>query len=230
MQQDARPLILYLRSFGDDRLRLWTATLGRQSFVERLSFRRFDAFEEVIARHLSVLGPVVAVNPPGTVLAPLGAARTTLESDDWQSAVTDWMEQAARIVFVMPPERLSRGLRWELEAVSARGYWDKTLIIAPPLRPRQLRERRHSFEAACEDLAVPWPGDEPAALILARSRGEWTAFAANDRSEWSYGAALNAARSPSPACLAGKEAAVEPPSVNGHGFTMRLGVTSAGTG
>src|SRR4029077_11954852 len=34
MLRDPRPPVLYLRSFGDDRLRLWTATLGRPSLVE----------------------------------------------------------------------------------------------------------------------------------------------------------------------------------------------------
>ena len=79
MLRDPRPPVLYLRSFSDDRLRLWTATLGRPSLVERFTPRRFDRFEEVLVRHLSRYGPVIAVNPPGTRLAPLGAARETIE-------------------------------------------------------------------------------------------------------------------------------------------------------
>jgi len=47
--RDTRPPVLYLRSFGDDRLKLLTATLGRPSLIERFTLRRFDAFEEVIA-------------------------------------------------------------------------------------------------------------------------------------------------------------------------------------
>src|SRR5262249_42685048 len=72
---DPRRPVLYLRSSGDDRLRLRTATLGRPSLVERFTFRRFDRFEAVLVRHLSRYGPVIAVNPPGARLAPLGAAR-----------------------------------------------------------------------------------------------------------------------------------------------------------
>ena len=75
MLRDPRPPVLYLRAFGDDRLRLWTATFGRPSLIERFTLRRFDTFEEVLVRHLSRYGPVIAVNPPGTRLAPLGAAR-----------------------------------------------------------------------------------------------------------------------------------------------------------
>ncbi|HEY7881649.1 MAG TPA: hypothetical protein VID31_12420, partial [Streptosporangiaceae bacterium] len=40
MLRDPRPPVLYLRSFTDDRLRLWTATLGRPSLVERFTPRR----------------------------------------------------------------------------------------------------------------------------------------------------------------------------------------------
>ena len=63
--------MLYLRSFGNDRLKLWTAAFGRPSLIERFTLRRFDTFEEVLVRYLSGYGPVIAVNPPGTRLAPL---------------------------------------------------------------------------------------------------------------------------------------------------------------
>ncbi len=92
MLRDPRPPVLYLRSFGDDRLKLWTATFGRPSLIERFTLRRFDTFEEVLVRYLSRHGPVIAVNPPGTRLAPLGAARETIDSADWQSAVAGYGE------------------------------------------------------------------------------------------------------------------------------------------
>ena len=118
MLRDPRPPVLYLRSFGDDRLKLWTATFGRPSLIERFTLRRFDTFEEVLVRYLSGYGPVIAVNPPGTRLAPLGAARVTIDSADWQAAVATWMAQSRLIVFATPPSQVNRGLRWELEAVS----------------------------------------------------------------------------------------------------------------
>ena len=118
MLRDPRPPVLYLRSFGDDRLKLWTATFGRPSLIERFTPRRFDTFEEVLVRYLSGYGPVIAVNPPGTRLAPLGAARETIDSAEWQSAVATWMTQSRLIVFATPPSQVNRGLRWELEAVS----------------------------------------------------------------------------------------------------------------
>ena len=109
MLRDPRPPVLYLRSFGDDRLKLWTATFGRPSLIERFTLRRFDTFEEVLVRYLSAYGPVIAVNPPGTRLAPLGAARETIDSAEWQAAVATWMAQSRLIVFATPPSQVTGG-------------------------------------------------------------------------------------------------------------------------
>ena len=139
--RDPRPPVLYLRAFGDDRLKLWTATFGRPLLIERFTLRRFDTFEEVLVRHLSRHGPVVAVNPPGTRLAPLGAARETIDSADWQSVVAGLMAQSSLIVLVAPPREVTGGLRWELESISASDYWDKALIVVPPVRAEDLQRR-----------------------------------------------------------------------------------------
>jgi hypothetical protein len=195
MQHDTRPPVLYLRSFGDDRLKLWTATLGRPSLMERFTPRRFDAFEEVLVRHLSLRGPVIALNPPGTKLAPLGAARETIDSADWQSAIAAWMERSALIVFVAPPGEVTRGLLWELEFVSASNRWDRTLIVVPPVPPPDLQRRWERFLEAWAKLrrfTFPVSAEDPGALAVACRNGKWTVFTADRRTEWSYGAALRA--------------------------------------
>ncbi len=196
MLRDPRPPVLYLRAFGDDRLKLWTATFGRTSLIERFTPRRFDTFEEVLVRHLSQYGPVIAVNPPKTRLAPLGAARETIDSDDWQSTVSGWMDQACLIVFVAPPKHVTPGLLWELETVSVRDYWDKALVFVPPVRTEQLQDRWQQFRVAG---AGSWPftvldaATDPRALILAFRNGKWQVTTADRRTEWSYGAALTQA-------------------------------------
>jgi hypothetical protein len=63
IRRDTRPMVLFLRSFRDDGLRLRTAALGRRSVTEALDPRRYDLFEEMLARHLSTVGPVVALKP-----------------------------------------------------------------------------------------------------------------------------------------------------------------------
>jgi hypothetical protein len=221
MQRDSRPPVLYLRSFGDDRLKLWTATLGRPSLIERFTPRRFDAFEEVLVRHLSLRGPVIALNPPGTKLAPLGAARETIDSADWQSAIAAWMDRSALIVFVAPPGQVTQGLLWELESVSARSHWDKTLIVVPPVPPPDLQRRWEKFLEAwakLRRLTFPTSAEDPGALVLAFRNGKWAVFAADRRTEWSYGAALKQALgdSPQPAESAGADTAHPPPAAAGR--------------
>ena len=194
MLRDPRPPVLYLRSFGDDRLRLWAATLGRPSLVERFTLRRSDRFEEVLVRYLSRYGPVIAVNPPGTRLAPLGAARETIDSADWQSVVAGWMAQSALIVFMAPPNRVTEGLEWELRAVADHGQWDKALVVVPPVQAAQLQARWRAFGTAIGWLwpfSVAGPLADPGALLLAFRHGRWGMITADRRTEWSYAAALN---------------------------------------
>jgi hypothetical protein len=194
MLRDPRPPVLYLRSFTDDRLRLWTATLGRPSLVERFTPRRFDRFEEVLVRHLSRYGPVIAANPPGTRLAPIRAARETIEPANWQSAVAGWMAHSALIVFLAPPSRVTQGLHWELRTVAEHGQLDKALVVVPPVPAEQLQARWRALGAACAGLwpfTVARPLADPRALVLAFRHGRWDVATADTRTEWSYAAALD---------------------------------------
>ena len=196
MKRDPRPPVLYLRYFGDDKLKLRTATLGgRRSFVERL-IPRFDSFEEVLTRHLTEYGPVVAINPPGTQLAPIGAARETLTNDSWQATVREWMERAALIVIGAPPGAWTPGLIWELEQIDTSNLWPKTIVVSPPLADDQLRWRWFAF-ATSGPANWPFrqglPADPALILTLTRRSDELVAFTANTRTEWSYRAAIAAA-------------------------------------
>src|SRR6185369_11282459 len=210
MLRDPRPPVLYLRSFTDDRLRLRAATLGRPSLVERFTPRRFGRFEEVLVRHLSRYGPVIAVNPPGTRLGPLRAAQETIEPANWQSAVAGWMAHSALIVFLAPPSRVTQGLPWELRTVAEHGQLDKALVVVPPVPAEQLQARWRALGAACAGLwpfTVARPLADPRALVLAFRHGRWDVATADTRTEWSYAAALDRVlggpRRPIPAAAGG---------------------------
>lgn len=79
LETDPRPHILYLRSFDEDKVRM-PATLTRRGLFERLSPVRSRRFEEVLVQCLTEFGPVIALSPPGTTLAALGAAKLSLDN------------------------------------------------------------------------------------------------------------------------------------------------------
>jgi hypothetical protein len=196
MRRDSRPPVLYLRSFGDDRLKIRIAAFGRAAFIERLSPRRFAPFEQIVARHLWEVGPVIAVNRPGTRLPPLGAARVSLSDEEWQKEVDQWIERASWIVLGAAPGRVSTGFAWELDLVASRSLWSKAILVLPPVPDADVRERWHVFEEAlAQSEPVPSiPVDPAAALTLRRGPdGAWIAYVADRRDEWCYAGALRSA-------------------------------------
>jgi hypothetical protein len=68
--QDSRPPILLLRSFADDNIKVRARGNHRRSLIDRLSLRRRERFEEVVAAALAVQGPVEAVGQVGERLPP----------------------------------------------------------------------------------------------------------------------------------------------------------------
>jgi hypothetical protein len=194
LRRDPRPMVLYLRTFADDSLTIRTATYARRSFVDRLSPRRFERFEEVLVRNLTKLGPVVALNPPGTDLAPIGAARETLAGDHWQSTITRWMTDARLIVIEAPPEVISPGFGWELRVIDSQGLWSKTLLVFPPVPDSEMRTRWDRFTKVFVDTAMarhPIPADSTRTLALLGSvTTGWLAIIADQRTEWTYVEAL----------------------------------------
>ena len=86
-QLDARPPILYLRSFDDDACRCRPSCRARRPFLELFVPRGADPFEEALAWELAPYGPVVAIGRPGRSLASLGAARDHLGDDEWRGGV-----------------------------------------------------------------------------------------------------------------------------------------------
>ena len=147
----------------------------------------------MLVRYLSRYGPVIAVHPPRSRLAPLRAARETIDSADWHSAVADWMARSALIVFLAPPDRVTQGRQWELRTVGEHDRWDRALIVVPPVPAEQLKARWRAFGAACAGLwpfTVADPVADPGTLMLAFRHGRWDVTTADQRTEWSYAAAL----------------------------------------
>ena len=138
---------------------------------------------------------MTAVNPPGTRLAPLGAARETLSDHDWQETIDERIRGPSWKVVCAPPREMSRGFAWELGQLSAQG-WRRTVFVLPPVPDSEMRKRWGGFTAAFDQGSTVRPLPVDPALALAatlRPDGAWTAIVADRRDEWSYAAALEAA-------------------------------------
>ena len=193
VDRDERDPILYLRSFGDDDLKVRAhGGAQRHSPLERFGPRRRERFEEVIAGCLWAHGPVVAVGEPGERLAPIGAARTNLDDANWRAGVETWMAQAGLIVITVGR---TAGLAWEIARVAELGLWDRTVLLFPPIPTYELEDRWQQLVATAAQAGTQLEAKlGPAGVVLARVDGQrLVVYAGVERDEWHYESALNAA-------------------------------------
>jgi hypothetical protein len=185
---DARAPVLYLRSFGDDRLKVRArGGAGRHSSLERFGSRRRQRFEEVIAGCLWARGPVIAVGEPGERLAPLGGARMNFTDASWQAGVETWLDRAGLIVITVGR---SAGLAWELSRVAEHQLWDRTILLFPPLPVAELADRWR-YLATVANAELPAEIDLTSALAATAADGGFVAYEGMERDEWHYESALN---------------------------------------
>lgn len=148
---DLRPPILLLRSFADDGRRLRGRSSHRRALPERLSLRRWERFEEVVAASLAAHGPVLAVGQVGERLPPpLGAVRRQFTNEEWQEAVYDLMTKSSLICVTLGR---SANLRWEIGRIANSGFLHKTIFVLPPTSRREHLKRLTVLASA---LDIDW--------------------------------------------------------------------------
>lgn len=144
-------VVLYLRSFVDDHVRIGARSLGRRSLVDRLALRRWERFEQVAVFEASRQGTVLAVGTPGEVLPPeLGAVRIQFSHEEWQQRVSELTDKA-RFIFLTLGR--SEGLVWEIRRIRDLGYLHKTVMLVPPVARR---ERRRRLAVLADQLDLTW--------------------------------------------------------------------------
>jgi hypothetical protein len=184
----ATPHVLYLRSFDDDKLRVPSPRVERRG-LERLGWRRTELLEDVIARALSAVGPVVAIARPGTGQRELGAARDAIVVEDWLAAVRMYMLNAKLVAVVMGT---SEGLGRELETLGELGLLDRVCIFVPPLSVDELDARIDALRRS-PGFAALWgkiPTEAQERLVALTSvGGERVVFVAPKRTAPAYRAA-----------------------------------------
>jgi general secretion pathway protein G len=124
---DARPAVLFLRSFIDDQVQL--------ALPKRPPYRRLLAMGEprprldhILIEEATPVGPVIAIGLPGRP-PPFGAARAYFHDDEWKSAVAELAAAATAIVIVIDD---TNGVSWELGHIREAGFSSKTLYLLPP--------------------------------------------------------------------------------------------------
>jgi hypothetical protein len=111
MALDARPPVLYLRSFRDDGVAL-AAQQGPQFKRRVIKALSLPTPEEHMARILARIGPLIAIGKPDEPLPELGAARLYVSHAQWQQTVTSLMQRAALVVVRVGA---SPGVLWEID-------------------------------------------------------------------------------------------------------------------
>ena len=130
MAGDARPPVLYLRSFPAD------AIAAR---VTRIQLGELATEEERLAEVMEPIGPFIAIGKPGERLPELGASRIYVGDDQWQATVRDLMSRARLVVLRVGG---NGSLWWELEEARKHLTPGRLLLCIPHDEPQYTSFRR----------------------------------------------------------------------------------------
>jgi hypothetical protein len=150
LSSEQRPAVLLLRSFADDGLRLRTRRSARHSLSERLSFRRFDSFDEVLSWSLWRYGPVRTAAQPGRSISSSGALQQNFADSTWEQSVSTLILNSP---FIVVSVSSTESLDWEIKELLRLGATDRTVFFLPPIRNDAEMDRR--LAQLSETLGVP---------------------------------------------------------------------------
>ena len=192
---DGRPPVLLLRSFADDSRRLRARSGHRRALVDRLSLRRWERFEEVIAASLGMRRTVFAVGQEGERLPPpLGAVRRQFSSEEWREKVPVLMADASLICVSLGR---STNLTWEIRRIANSGHLGKTIFVVPPTSRREHLKRLAVLAAELNlewaDLNVALSGSWALAVRVAEVGAQPLVIRARAQEDVGYDIALELA-------------------------------------
>lgn len=143
---DARPPVLYLRSFQDDVRSPVGGAFGLSLKVMMWFFP--VSFEQELAAIMNRLGPFVAVGRPGERLPELGANRYYFSDDEWRARVSE-LVQRARLTVILCGS--TGNLWWEIDQVLA-SVSPRHVVLLVPERGKRHRDAEARLE---ERLGIP---------------------------------------------------------------------------
>ncbi len=124
---DKRPVILFLRSFRDDQVRLRKPRRSLFRGLVSVGEPR-PTLDHVLLEEGTPHGPVVAIGRPGST-PPFGAARIYVSDEEWRATVSELCSHAGAVVMTLDE---TEGVRWELGHLFGQNYERKTLFLLPP--------------------------------------------------------------------------------------------------
>jgi len=198
LDDDNRPHILYLRYFGDDKLKIRASRISRRGFLGRISPFHMRRFEEVVGWRLDEAGPLIALSDPTGRMRKLGAAKLSLPLHGWEPKVQKLAIDSLAVVVSAAPKHVRDGLMAELKMLDQALPHSRIILVIPPLPKRFLKLRWHKFIEAVHGLDV-FSGIEEAnpnlgAKVIVYVKGNgWTGFGGSDHSEWTYAASVQLA-------------------------------------
>ena len=193
------PHVLYLRSFGDDRVRLQANRMTRRGILGRLSPWRTRPFGEVVISRLRRIGPVIAVENPDRMnpIPTVGPAKTRLPHVGWEKWIVEHAETAMAVAVSATPRKVTCGLLTELEILAEALHHRRIILILGPSRRRSTVSASWGrFCAAAERWRVfanllPLGANGTTQVIALHPEFGWMAWGARKRSEWTYAAAID---------------------------------------
>lgn len=182
---DPRSTILFLRSFGDDQLRVNRELRQQIPLVERLRFSLRITYEDMVVRRLWLNGAVVAVGEPGTRPPALGATRAFFGTE-WTSAVRGAIEGSQLVAVSLGT---TKGIRWELRQLQEMNALGRSIFIVPPTPDASTRLA--ILGDALDIQNPPDPQSIPLVVSVDPETRLATYYCDRFRSEAGYGAALD---------------------------------------
>jgi hypothetical protein len=200
-----RDVILYLRSFEDDKkIKIWARANNGRLLLER--FIKIS-FEELVTDHLWRYGNVVGVADPKTKdnflnPSPLGAAREEMSDDEtdlnyWKKVIKEKMPFASVIVAVVPavPKTSVSSTVWEIDTIlQSAEFKSKLILLMPPLNDKKLGQRWAYLIENIKAVTLPENIDFKHTRAVIFQDNEVVTITADKRNEWAYETALDNAK------------------------------------
>jgi hypothetical protein len=151
LEQDARPPVLYLRSFMDDE----ADSQDTPPMINPLGKMISD--EQLLVDALKAVGPVICLGRQGEELPPLGAHRQYVADDHWQTTIQTAMQVASLVCFRL---NTTPNLLWELREARRLVTPHRLLFYVPPMGIAECQTLQQFLQTALGD-DYTWPDLAP---------------------------------------------------------------------